>query len=284
MLSLPDCVSTPLVYLSIGVLPATAQRDLDILGLLGQLALSDNDDQNVMKVINHNLAFFDEKFGGWSGLVRKTAEKYGLPDPLLYMVNPWRPDRWRAHCRTEIVKFWDNKLRNEVQYSKDGEQKSSAIFIDTESVSTTHPMRIWQQAGLSSQAVKEATPVSWMFCGTYFTRELLYKMKRIKSPACVCDGSTTENLSHFLLTCDLYSEIRIQYIPQYLQMNKYILNICDNETNILISILDPLSCKLPVQVTSNWNSVSAVYALSRTFVHRMHLKREKIYSEADGND
>ena len=214
MLSLPDCVSTPLVYLSVGVLPAEAQRDLDILGLLGQLALSDSDDQNILKVINHNLVFFDEKFGGWSGLVRKTAEKYGLPDPLLYMMNPWRPDRWRAHCRTEIVKFWDSELRNEAEYSKDGDQKSCAIFIDTESLSTTQPMRIWQQAGLSSQAVKEATPVSWMFCGTYFTCELLYKLKKIASHACLCDGSTTEHLSHFLLTRDLYSEIRNRYIPQ----------------------------------------------------------------------
>ena len=283
MLSLPDCVSTPLVYLTIGVLPATAQRDLDILGLLGQLALSDQDDQNVMKVINHNLTFFDEKFGGWSGLVRKTAATYGLPDPLLYMMNPWRPDRWRSHCRTAIVKFWDKKLREELEYNKDGVIKSSSIFVDTESVSTTHPMRIWQQAGLSSQNVKEATPVSWMFCGTYFTRELLFKMKKSKSPACVCNNSTIENLSHFLLTCDLYSEIRQQYIPKYLQLNKNILKICHDETKILISILDPLSCKLPSEVTTNWTSVSAVYALSRKFVHRMHLKRDKIYNEADDN-
>ena len=50
------------------------------------------------KIINNNLAFFDDKFGGWSGLVRTTAAQYGLPDPLQYMVNPWQPDRWRSHC------------------------------------------------------------------------------------------------------------------------------------------------------------------------------------------
>ena len=109
-------------------------------------------------------------------------------------------------------------------------------------------------------------------------------MRKAKSPACACDNITTENLSHFLLTCDLYSEIRQQYIPQYLQLNKHILNICDSEQQILISILDPLSCKLPDEVTKNWSSVSDAYALSRKFIHRMHLKREKIYNEADGND
>ena len=59
MLSMPDCVSSPLVYLTMGILPATAQRDLEILGLLGQLAMCEDDDQNVRKIINNNLAFFN---------------------------------------------------------------------------------------------------------------------------------------------------------------------------------------------------------------------------------
>ena len=55
------------------ILPATAQRDLEILRLLGQLALCDQDDQNVRIIVQYNLTFFNEKFGGWSGLVRETA-------------------------------------------------------------------------------------------------------------------------------------------------------------------------------------------------------------------
>jgi hypothetical protein len=280
MLSMPDCVSSPLVYLTMGILPATAQRDLEIMGLLGQLALCDQGDQNVRNIINHNLAFFDDKFGGWSGLVRKTAAVYGLPDPLQYMGHPWRPDRWRSHCREVITSYWDCKLTNELR-NNDGEQKSSAIFVDLETVSTSTPMRIWQQAGLNSNSVKEATPVSWMYCGTYFTRQLLNKMKKVKSPECACDTGLSENLSHFILHCELYDSIRQQYIPQYVQMNSNVLSICDDEVLLLISILDPLSSKLPARITKNWSSVSAVYELSRKFIYRMHLKREKIYKEVD---
>ena len=54
MMSMPDCVSSPMVYLTIGLLPATAQRDLEIMGLLGQLALCDQDDQNVKNIVMHN--------------------------------------------------------------------------------------------------------------------------------------------------------------------------------------------------------------------------------------
>ena len=105
MLSMPDCVSSPLVYLTIGIMPVTAQRDLEILGLLGQLALCDQDEQNVRRIIHHNLGFFDVKFGGWSSLVRKTAAVYGLPDPLQYMEHLWRPDRWLSHHRDVITVY-----------------------------------------------------------------------------------------------------------------------------------------------------------------------------------
>ena len=142
-------------------------------------------------------------------------------------------------------------------------------------------MRIWQQAGLDSNSVREATPVSWMYCGVYFTREFMYKMKKVKSPACACGTGTTENLPHFLFHCVLYSSIREQYLPEYFTMNKNIVSICDDEHLLIISILDPLSSKLPEIVTTNWNSVREVYQLSRKFIYRMHLKREKIYKEMD---
>ena len=95
MMSMPDCTPSALVYLAIGILPAEAQRDLEILSPLGQMAMADEKIQNVLHLINHNLAFFDGGFAGWSGLVRRTADKYGLRDPLLYLQHPWRPDIWR---------------------------------------------------------------------------------------------------------------------------------------------------------------------------------------------
>ena len=46
MQSLPDCTSSAAVYLGMGVLPAAAQRDLDILE---QLAACDQDTQKVRR-------------------------------------------------------------------------------------------------------------------------------------------------------------------------------------------------------------------------------------------
>ena len=142
-------------------------------------------------------------------------------------------------------------------------------------------MRIWQQAGLSSAASTEATVVCWMYCGVYFTREFMFNMKKIKSPKCACDNETIENLSHFILHCQMYDDIRNQYLPKYIEMNRNVIQVADNETMLMLSILDPLSSKLPENITSNWSSVVGVYNLSRKFCYIMHLKRDKIYTELD---
>ena len=85
MLAVPDNTPSCSVYLVAGLFPKEAQMDLDILGLLGQLAVCPSDNQSVTAIIYRNLAFYDAQFGGWSGLVRLTATKYGLPDPAQYL-------------------------------------------------------------------------------------------------------------------------------------------------------------------------------------------------------
>ena len=71
--SLPASVASPAVYLSMGVLPAVAERDVEILGLLGQLAQCPRDLQAVSDIVQDGLEKFDLTFQGWSGLARKTA-------------------------------------------------------------------------------------------------------------------------------------------------------------------------------------------------------------------
>ena len=111
-MSLPDCTPTAGVYLCIDILPASAQRDIEILRLIGQLAVCDEEKQSVRAVIENTLTFYGINFSGWSGLVRRTCMQYNLPDPLQYLQYPWRPDRWSSHCCTVISDFWDEKLRS----------------------------------------------------------------------------------------------------------------------------------------------------------------------------
>ena len=135
MLSLPDCTTSAAVYLSIGVLPATAQRDIEILSLLGQLALCAEEAQSIKLVITHTLTFYGLSFNGWSSLARKTCLQYGLPDPLQYMENPWRPDRWRDHCKRTGISYWETQLLQTTA--------NSIKYMDLDYASLQIPMRIW---------------------------------------------------------------------------------------------------------------------------------------------
>ena len=142
MLALPSHTPSSIVYLMIGVLPATAMRDVDIMGLLGQVAMCTEDQQYVTDIIRNNLEDYDSSFGGWSSLVRKTAEKYSLPDPLLYMSNPWISHNWRRHCKSTIIGARDIKLRQEA------DSKDMLEYINTSTLTTANPHNIYKYAGL----------------------------------------------------------------------------------------------------------------------------------------
>ena len=86
--------------------------------------------------------------------------------------------------------------------------------------------------------------------------------------------------SHILLHWGHYNSIREAYLPQYLAQNKFISEILDVEDKILLSILDPLSSKLPDSVTKSWLSPNQVYKLSRQLCFNIHSKRKKLYDDA----
>ena len=111
--------------------------------------------------------------------------------------------------------------------------------------------------------------------------ELIYKIKKIKTPLCLGCNQENENLSHFLLRCSFYDEIRQSHLPKYILQNPSVSEIINDERQIIQCILDPLADKLPETVTANWKSMTAIYEHSRRFCYNMHRKREKLYSEMD---
>ena len=107
-------------------------------------------------------------------------------------------------------------------------------------------------------------------------------MKKVKSDLCLgCNENKSENLNHILLQCSHYNAIREIYLPQFVKKNKKLSEILDSEDMLILSILDPLSSKLPESVTKNWDSAKDVYKISRQFCWNVHKKREKLYKDFD---
>ena len=181
-LCLPENTPSAAVYLTFGVLPLEAQRDLEILGLLGQISVCPSDQQVVKDVVKHNLMFYGKTFKGWGTLARITCQKYELPDPLEYMCKPWKSDRWRIYCKNVINKHWLNKLRTALA------ELNSVQYLDVYSLNLDTPMNVWRRAGLDSFQARKTTVVSWMLLGVFKTREKLLKMKLVKTDKCLPCG------------------------------------------------------------------------------------------------
>ena len=190
------------------------------------------------------------------------------------MRSPWRPDRWRSHCRDKISAHWDEKLKQEA------ETKQSLILLDIFPLSVTKPAKIWSMAGLDATETKKACIVNWMTLGVYRTRENLHKMKKSKSNMCsACPMKAIGSLEHYILYCEFVKDIREKFLPQFILSNPKITSLLKNEVALMISILDPESCLLPEDIRYNWESSTKIYSLSRDYVYNVHRKFDKFYQK-----
>ena len=270
MQSLPSSVATPAIYLSMGVLPAVAERDLNILGLLGQLSQCPRDLQSVSDIIEDGLVRFDINFPGWSGLVRRTAAVYGLLDPLDLMEQPWRPDRWRQHCKKEIVKYWIDVLH------KACIPLSTLDLFDTSRLLLKSPHPIWVASSCDSISTTRATYVMWLLLGVYNTGKRLFDMKKARSPACLLCGNILDNRVHFMLSCSALSNIRNDFLNQLMALSPILTKYSNASSEFLLYILDPFSPRVPQELRKSWISAEKVYNVSRNFCYAMHKKRTKL--------
>ena len=211
MQSLPPSTPTALVYLMMGVLPAVAERDIQIMRLVGQLAICDRELQSVSDILQNNLIEENIDFPGWSGLARRTAALYNLTDPLEIFQNPWESDRWSKHAKTEVLKYWTTLLKESAA------SYPSLNILDTSRLSLTSPHPMWIAAGSNPVSVRKATVVTWLLLNVYKTGERLHKMKKVGSPACVMCLAPLEDRLHFGLKCSQLSQIRNEYLNKFIE-------------------------------------------------------------------
>ena len=170
------------------------------------------------------------------------------------MQSPWHPDRWRLYCRDTIASFWDSRLKQKA------ETMNSLCMLDISSLSILKPAKIWSMAGLDATEVRKAGVVNWMTLGVYKTREVLHKMKLVKSDLCTaCTMNVIGSLPHYLLYCPFTEEIRQKYVPKFILSNPKVARLAGDETALIISILDPESALLPEDIRFNWDSSNEIY-------------------------
>ena len=274
--SLPSSTATPAIYLTIGLLPAVAERDLEIMGLLGQLAQCPRDIQSVADIVQDGLEKFDVNFQGWSALSRRTSILYDLEDPLEIMQEPWPSDRWRAYCKKMITNYWVKTLHEAC------EGYSTLNLFDVSRLRLDSPHPIWVAAGRDSRSTTQAVYVFWLLLGQYNTQERLAKMNKVKSPLCLLcsdvgnSAQVMEDRLHFLLSCPALAETREDFLCQLVNLSPIVANYFEVSTSFLVCLLDPFSPLVPEELRTSWYSEEEIYKWSRRFCYAMHTRRMKI--------
>ena len=185
------------------------------------------------------------------------------------MANPRIADRWRGHATEVVSKHWNEKLKLEAA------SLDSLEYLDILSLNLSTPMNIWRWADLNSEEVKKATVIIWMQLGVFKTRVKLFSMKKTKSDKCLtCEDDKPETLSHLLLQCQYFNNIREEYLPKLAVLNPDFKEIINDERKIMLSILNPDSALLPNQTRIH---KAEAFKISRSFCYDVYRKREKFY-------
>ena len=193
---------------------------------------------------------YDIDFPGFSGVARRTAALYDLPDPLQYMEYPWDPKRWRSHVRATVNSYWTALLKEKAQ------PRDSLNLFDTSRLSTSTPHPIWTQAGRDALSVKKTCVVNWLLLGVFQTEERLNTIGKNKSPRCVLCHAALGDRLHFMLSCPLLNDIRENFICQMVTNCPPLMNHLSFCETLLIAIIDPESPKLPQNIREGWIDIS----------------------------
>ena len=109
----------------------------------------------------------------------------------------------------------------------------------------------------------------------------MHKMSKARTPYCVLCAEEpgppkVEDRKHFLLSCPALSDIREDFLAQFVGLSAMLVNHMDVSNNFLVCLLDPFSSLVPEELRNSWASEETVYETSRNFVYAMHNKRTKI--------
>ena len=279
----PDCV----IFFLAGQLPITATIHLRQFGLLGMIArLSAS---SILHNIGTSTLLSSKKEKSWFQQIRDLSCQYGMPDPLAVLQSPADKEYWKRFCKSKVVSWWEEKLRQDVP------MLPSLVYFKPAfmSLTTVHPL--WSLAE-SPFEVQKAASVASMLSGRYVTdyRSRHWSKKNPNGLCQLClmndQPEILGTLEHLLLDCPVLSNVRgnmKSLWSNYVQEKPILLSFIEShmksssheEKQIFIHfLLDPSSCPeivRGVQVHGIGLLTDVLY-LTRTWCHSIHAKRIKL--------
>ena len=197
--TLPESTAKPAIYLLTGTLPAQADIHKKMMNLF--MAILHRPGTPEYHVVRRQLALKTLESNSWTVQIRKLLHKYRLPPALVLAATPPKPEVWKSRVREAVQDYWEMKLK------EDAAPMKSLINLNLNvcGYGYTHP--VWLTGTNPVQAVM-ATVRAAMLVGRYtFTGHKVSGTRQTTSCP-YCDDAEPETISHFILRCPLYTDIR----------------------------------------------------------------------------
>ena len=230
----------------------------------------------------------------WFAKVDTLCKQYFLPDPLQLFQYPSSKESWKQRCKSQVISFWEIRLRNEAN------NLPSLHYFKSQFYSLTQPHLLWTSPD-NNYEVKKAVTVGTMLSGRYVTDHRTRHWSKT-NPNGLChlclatskrDDCSTPihiplgSLEHLLLECQELEDARsnarllwVKYTEDKPKIRELVSGVEHEEKWVpdMQLLLDPTVC--PSVIIAAQQIGTGIYChllyLSRTWYHMLHTRRMKL--------
>ncbi|KAK3101457.1 hypothetical protein FSP39_003722 [Pinctada imbricata] len=261
--SLPDrCANIP-VYSLVGAKPISVVLDIKVLNFF--MSLARQTDSKEHQIIRRQLAVKDENSASFTITVRKTLQKYQLPDAYSLLEKTPTKAQWKKMIKEATNNIYTAKITEEIK------TKSTLKYLGIQKQPLDNPHPIYKFTGPNPFEVLKAQIKARILTGTYILQENLQKFNQHDiDTTCELCHSEPEDRNHFILTCKKLEDRRQKHLQK---LTNLVPALQERPALLLQCILDQSHEDLTGLVPADEETMSQIEQHSRDMLYDLHRAR-----------
>jgi hypothetical protein len=258
ILSLPNSVADPSVYILTGLLPVQAILDLKVLRFFNNL-VNQADDSLEKQLLIRQLTVKGGKSRAWAKQVQPLLAKYELGSVFTYLDYPLTKDCWKRNVHVVIEENWRKAIESQANlYSS--LKYMNCVYTPGKS----HP--ILRVPCSSSREAKRLPPRLRVLTGTFILQvnRARFNQNQIDTLCPLC-REEDETLQHFILRCRTLQPARESALDE----------ICVILQRNGIAVSETSPCDL-VNLIVDWSNVFPTFIREDDFTHQLEFQTRRL--------
>ena len=264
--SLPDrCANIP-VYTLLGAKPMQIVLDIKVLTFFGNMIRQKDTFEH--QIICRQLAIKEESSASFTITIRKTLQKYNLPDAYQLVNNMPSKEKWKSMVKEATNKWYQDEVTEDIK------NKSSLRFLTIQQNPLDEPHQIYKHLGSNPHEVDKAAIKARLLTGTYTLQANRHKFNQYEvNKTCELCKLETEDRQHFILNCTALEEPRQKHMAKLLEISP---SLRGRKEELLQYILDCTHKELEQYIPKTKDVYQKIEEISRSLLYDLHRCRTRI--------